>query len=228
MICTFEIHADTLERAKAMWGWKRPRGKTFTLSSSGSSRTSSATATANKRNSLSIGNSGGNANSSTRNVVKNNRSPGNLNSPAVAAAVAAESPAASQQGAATDISTSRHSYCPITRFKAAAAERATVAANQVDDRTRWEEVGVTGRSMVSRMFGGAGAGKGAKGATLGVATGAGSGGSGRGMVLTARGGGGGVDLTEGAAWEQLRTARFFASWMLEAALLYLAIRMMLW
>lgn len=81
--------------------------------------------------------------------------------------------------------------------------------------------------MLSRVFGGAGGGKGAKGATLAVATSGGAVDGGRGTLLTARGGGGEVDLMEGAAWEQLRTARFFASWALEAVLLYLAIRMML-
>ncbi|CAN0413022.1 unnamed protein product, partial [Hapterophycus canaliculatus] len=48
-----------------------------------------------------------------------------------------------------------------------------------------------------------------------------------------RGGGvgaGGIreDGLEGGAWEPLRTARMFLSWSLEAVLLYLAIRMMLW
>lgn len=36
------------------------------------------------------------------------------------------------------------------------------------------------------------------------------------------------DGLEGGAWEPLRTARLFLSWSLEAVLLYLAIRMMLW
>ncbi|CAN0379887.1 unnamed protein product, partial [Ectocarpus fasciculatus] len=49
-----------------------------------------------------------------------------------------------------------------------------------------------------------------------------------------RGSGGGTtsevreDGLEGGAWEPLRTARLFLSWSLEAVLLYLAIRMMLW
>ena len=36
------------------------------------------------------------------------------------------------------------------------------------------------------------------------------------------------DGLQGEAWEPFRTARLFASWSLEAVLLYLAIRMMLW
>ena len=37
-----------------------------------------------------------------------------------------------------------------------------------------------------------------------------------------------LDGLEASTWEPLRTTRLFVSWVLEAAILYLAVRMMLW
>ncbi|CAM9165657.1 unnamed protein product [Ectocarpus sp. 8 AP-2014] len=96
--------------------------------------------------------------------------------------------------------------CATGCFRAAAAAAAT-------DRAAAAAAAAAAAPASKRSWSGA----------VGRGGGGGGGGRGSGGASEVR-----EDGLEGGAWEPLRTARLFLSWSLEAVLLYLAIRMMLW